>query len=76
MKSKNKNSNKGPLNFIYINNNFSDSFITPSTRVPPSAFLKNESHNPQATGQNKSENCGPATRSIDSADVGRIKGIG
>ncbi len=48
---------------------------TPSTRVPPAAFYKNKSHNPQATGQNKSENCGPTTRRIDSATVGRIKGI-
>jgi hypothetical protein len=36
---------------------------------------KKKSHNPQATGQNKSENCGPTTRRIDSAAVDRIKGI-
>ena len=37
--------------------------------------LKKKSHNPQATGQNKSENYGPTTRRIDSAAVGQIKGI-
>ena len=49
--------------------------ITPSTRVPPATLKINKSHNPQATGQNKSKNCGPTTRRIDSAAVGRIKGI-
>ena len=49
--------------------------ITACTRVPPAALKKKKSHNPQATGQNKSKNCGPTTRRIDSAAVGRIKGI-
>jgi hypothetical protein len=49
--------------------------ITACTRVPPAALKKKKSHNPQATGQNKSENCGPTTRRIDLAAVGRIKGI-
>ena len=40
-----------------------------------SSLKKQKSHNPQATGQNNSENCGPTTRRIDSAAVGRIKGI-
>jgi hypothetical protein len=40
-----------------------------------SSLKKKKFHNPQATGQNKSENCGPTTGRIDSAAVGRIKGI-
>ena len=40
-----------------------------------SSLKKKKTHNPQATGQNKSENCGPTSRRIDSAAVGRIKGI-
>jgi hypothetical protein len=40
-----------------------------------SSLKKKKTHNPQATGQKKSENCGPTTRRIDSAAVGRIKGI-
>jgi len=38
-------------------------------------LIKNNSHNPQATGQRKTENCGPTTQRIDSAAVGQIKGI-
>ena len=49
--------------------------ITACTRVQPAALKKKKSHNPQATGQNKSENCGPTTGRIDSAAVGQIKGI-
>jgi hypothetical protein len=52
-----------------------DLIITACTRVPPAALKKKKSHNPQATSQNKSENCGPTTRQNDSAAVGRIKGI-
>ena len=38
--------------------------ITACTRVQPAALKKKKSHNPHATGQNNSENCGPTTRSV------------